>query len=660
MRIRGWSVDSYGVLAADRADRIGDGLVVVFGPNESGKTTLAAFLRGALFGYPGRAAAGRGDGGRVFVESGAGEHWTIERRVGARRPRIHALTGERVEVERFALETRGVDADLYRSVYAFTSEEWTEIALADDRKLAELLADAGGFGSGPDLRLAADRWRREARALHDGRAASRLAEVARDLDAAERRLAAARAAVAEYETLGNACRVATDRVARAERALATERLRLARSSQRAAENPDSTAAAMVRARARFVAAVAAIRRIDAARPRASLPAADQLESWRAGAARLATLVEISAAAPKTQPGGVDAPAPSATAFLLFTVTGLAATLAAVATATNAYRAAIGAAVAAACLIVFCAWRGFAERLRLGRRRALSRSEARRWSRRLGLDGAIDADALARLRERLDRIAAAFDRERARREARASLVAAAVEARKAYRDAARRHRDGVRGLGATAAPRERELVEAVRAHRDIEARLEALEASGEIAALETAVAALRSERDRAVEDYRVFELARALVDKAEVRERERSHPEVLGEASSALARLTEGRYGRVVVDAEGRFAVIGQGGERVEASELSRGAREQLFLCIRLGLIEALSRRGLDLPLILDDVFVNFDDDRAEAAARLVASVAERRQVFFLTCRAATRDLLVRAARGEAFVVDRSLSVVERP
>ena len=48
------------------------------------------------------------------------------------------------------------------------------------------------------------------------------------------------------------------------------------------------------------------------------------------------------------------------------------------------------------------------------------------------------------------------------------------------------------------------------------------------------------------------------------------------------------------------------GHSLPVSALSRGTREQLFLAVRLAAVEELSQKGVSLPMILDDVFVNFD------------------------------------------------------
>jgi uncharacterized protein YhaN len=55
------------------------------------------------------------------------------------------------------------------------------------------------------------------------------------------------------------------------------------------------------------------------------------------------------------------------------------------------------------------------------------------------------------------------------------------------------------------------------------------------------------------------------------------------------------------------------GESRPAERLSGGTREQLFLSIRLAMVKAFANNDVELPMVLDDVTVNFDQERSEAA-----------------------------------------------
>ena len=67
-------------------------------------------------------------------------------------------------------------------------------------------------------------------------------------------------------------------------------------------------------------------------------------------------------------------------------------------------------------------------------------------------------------------------------------------------------------------------------------------------------------------------------------------------------------------------------------QLSSGARDQLHLAVRLAISEFLSKPDNRLPLLLDDVFANSDDERARAGMRvLVGTLARDHQVIVMTC-----------------------------
>ena len=77
--------------------------------------------------------------------------------------------------------------------------------------------------------------------------------------------------------------------------------------------------------------------------------------------------------------------------------------------------------------------------------------------------------------------------------------------------------------------------------------------------------------------------------------------------------------------------------------MSRGTIEQLYLCLRLGLADSFAHRSVSLPIVLDDVLVNFDPDRAAAVATELAATAGSHQMVFLTCHPHLAEMMLRAA-----------------
>ena len=111
------------------------------------------------------------------------------------------------------------------------------------------------------------------------------------------------------------------------------------------------------------------------------------------------------------------------------------------------------------------------------------------------------------------------------------------------------------------------------------------------------------------------------------------PETLSEASHYLEQLTEGRYRRVWTPlSEDVLRVDDANGHSLPVDVLSQGTREAVFISLRLALTAAYSRRGAVLPMVLDDVLVNFDTRRAKAAAAVLRDFAHAgHQMLLFTC-----------------------------
>lgn len=111
------------------------------------------------------------------------------------------------------------------------------------------------------------------------------------------------------------------------------------------------------------------------------------------------------------------------------------------------------------------------------------------------------------------------------------------------------------------------------------------------------------------------------------------PRTLLRASGFLSQLTGGAYHRVWTRiGERRLLVDDADGGTLDVEQLSAGTREQLFLAIRLALIDQLRGYDVRLPVVLDDVLVNFDEDRTAAAVRTLCDVAALgQQILVFTC-----------------------------
>jgi len=90
------------------------------------------------------------------------------------------------------------------------------------------------------------------------------------------------------------------------------------------------------------------------------------------------------------------------------------------------------------------------------------------------------------------------------------------------------------------------------------------------------------------------------------------------------------------------------GERLTMEQLSTGRRDQLFLALRLAAIEGHLDNGEPLPVIVDDILIQFDDDAAAATFKVLAELSERTQVLFLTHHEHLLDVVESAVGSTAY------------
>lgn len=111
------------------------------------------------------------------------------------------------------------------------------------------------------------------------------------------------------------------------------------------------------------------------------------------------------------------------------------------------------------------------------------------------------------------------------------------------------------------------------------------------------------------------------------------PETLREASIYLAKITQGHYTRVWMPLDRRALLIeDHRHQSLPLEVLSRGTREAVYISLRLALAASFGRKGAKLPLVLDDVLVNFDAGRVRATAQVMYEFAkEGHQVILFTC-----------------------------
>ncbi len=188
-------------------------------------------------------------------------------------------------------------------------------------------------------------------------------------------------------------------------------------------------------------------------------------------------------------------------------------------------------------------------------------------------------------------------------------------------------------------------EAARAGRAVEAidrRLEALKEQraqaegrarglGDAMVIESDMAQQRERLAGLRAQQAALELALETLAEADTELQSRFSPKLSQKAAEYFAFLTGGRYDEVTI-AKDLSAKVRRSGDSVghETDFLSEGATDQLYLALRLAVCE-LALEGADCPMVLDDALVNFDELRMARAMELIRKIAESRQVLLFTC-----------------------------
>jgi len=138
----------------------------------------------------------------------------------------------------------------------------------------------------------------------------------------------------------------------------------------------------------------------------------------------------------------------------------------------------------------------------------------------------------------------------------------------------------------------------------------------------------------VERYVRLRLAARVLRQEVERYRKQHQGPVLSRASEIFQAITLGGFQGLDTDFDGRDELVLVGlrksGDRVGVGGLSDGTRDQLYLALRLASIEDWLRRNEPIPLILDDLLVNSDDERAAATFGILNTLSQQTQVLFFT------------------------------
>lgn len=132
---------------------------------------------------------------------------------------------------------------------------------------------------------------------------------------------------------------------------------------------------------------------------------------------------------------------------------------------------------------------------------------------------------------------------------------------------------------------------------------------------------------------------AIVDMMKTLKEER-FPTVLAQARTYFQHLTGARYSSFQLNDEGLFEVEGQDGARFSIMSLSQATKEQAYISLRFALANTI-QKAAPFPLIMDDPFVHFDEQRLQYMVQLLQQLTSTQFLYF-TCHAHMKERFEKA------------------
>ena len=149
---------------------------------------------------------------------------------------------------------------------------------------------------------------------------------------------------------------------------------------------------------------------------------------------------------------------------------------------------------------------------------------------------------------------------------------------------------------------------------------------------------------------VLRVASAVMKEAIERHRQKNQGPILGRASEIFTQITLGRFVGLQAEyndkGEPVLAGIRASEERVLVSGMSDGTCDQLYLALRLASLESWLTHHEPMPFIVDDILMNFDDERSVATLKVLAELSRHTQVIFFTHHQHLVDLACRHLSSE--------------
>ena len=133
------------------------------------------------------------------------------------------------------------------------------------------------------------------------------------------------------------------------------------------------------------------------------------------------------------------------------------------------------------------------------------------------------------------------------------------------------------------------------------------------------------------------LAKEFLEKAYEKMKTNITPKFTENLSQTIKNITNDKYSKVNINDENGLIIEMQNGEYVSAEKLSIGTIDQLYLSLRMSMVEEISKEKM--PIILDEAFAYYDDERLENILKYLIERFNNHQLIIFTCTNREKEIL---------------------
>lgn len=129
----------------------------------------------------------------------------------------------------------------------------------------------------------------------------------------------------------------------------------------------------------------------------------------------------------------------------------------------------------------------------------------------------------------------------------------------------------------------------------------------------------------------------LLEKAYEKMKNNVTPKFTQNLSNIACNISNGKYKKVIFNEEKGLVVELENGEYISVNRLSAGTIDELYLSLRLSMLDEISNEKM--PIILDEVFAYFDDERLKNSLIFLAEQSKEHQIIIFTCSNREKQIL---------------------